>query len=177
MAEKKQMQDVAPEVAVELAPTAGVEFEERVVKVNRVCKTVKGGRTMSFGALVIVGNHNGQFGFGYGKAGEVSNAIKKASELARKNLITIPMNEEGTIPHLSTGKFRGSKVLLRPAAPGTGVIAGGAMRTVLTLAGVKDILCKSLGANNPANVVKATVVAIGTMKTRKEVFAKRNIEA
>ncbi len=176
MSEKAKMAETAPEVIADVAPTTSAEFEERVVAVNRVSKTVKGGRTMSFGALVVIGNRHGQFGYGYGKAGEVSNAIKKASDLARKNLITIPL-ENGTIPHMANGKFRGSKVMMRPAAPGTGVIAGGAMRTVFSLAGVSDILSKSLGANNPANVVKATVAAIETLKTRKEVFEKRNINS
>lgn len=153
------------------------EFEERVLAVNRCSKVVKGGRNFSFGALVIVGNRNGQFGFGYGKAGEVANAIRKAGELARKNLITIPMTATKTIPHVANGKYRGSKVIMRPAAPGTGVIAGGAMRTIFSLAGINDILSKSIGANNPANVVKATLAAISTLKLRKDVMEKRGLNA
>lgn len=154
---------------------AGSDLEERVICVNRSSKVVKGGRNFSFGALVVVGDRKGQFGYGYGKASEVANAIRKASEVARKNMITLPLTADKTIPHIANGKFRGSKVLIRPASPGTGVIAGGAMRTIFTVAGVSDILSKSLGANNPTNVVKATVAAISTLKLRKEVMEKRGL--
>lgn len=156
--------------------SAGAELEERVISVNRCSKVVKGGRNFSFGALVVVGDRKGQFGYGYGKASEVSNAIRKASDLARKNMITIPLTGTKTIPHVAHGKYRGSKVIMRPASPGTGVIAGGAMRTIFSLAGLSDILSKSLGANNPANVVKATVNAISSLKLRKDVMEKRGLQ-
>lgn len=170
MAREKQQRAQEPAAL----SSQGFELEERLISVNRSSKTAKGGRTFSFGALVCVGDKHGQFGYAYAKATEVSIAIRKASEAARKNMMTIPLHK-GTIPHLAQGKFRGSKVLMRPAAPGTGVIAGGAMRAVFTLAGVTDILSKSLGAANAANVVKATVAAIESMKSRQEVMDKRGL--
>ena len=151
------------------------EFDESVVAVNRSAKVVKGGKNFSFGALVVVGDHNGRVGFGYGKANEVSDAIRKGGEVARRNLVTVPMNGQ-TLPHDIEVKFGGAKVLLRPASAGTGLIAGGEVRAVLELAGVKDVLAKSLGASNAVNVTKATFKAISMLSTRDEVYARRGIE-
>ncbi len=148
------------------------EFEERVINVNRCSKVVKGGRRFSFGALVVVGNRKGRVGFGLGKANEVADAIRKGSEIAQRDLMMVPMNEN-TIPHEVIGKFDGARVLLRPASQGTGVIAGGGVRTILELSGVRDILAKSLGSNNYLNVVKAAADAIRQLRSRDEIHAGR----
>lgn len=140
------------------------EFEEAIVNIGRVTKVVKGGRRFRFTALVVVGNKDGLVGFGFGKAKEVPDAIKKAVDDAFKNIVTV--NTKGsTIPHDIEVKFNASRILLKPASEGTGVIAGGATRPVLELAGIKDILTKSLGSNNPANIVRATVKALTMMKS------------
>ena len=148
------------------------EFEERVVSINRVTKVVKGGRRLRFAALVVVGDRNGRVGFGTGKAQEVPEAIRKAIEAAKKNLITVPMVGT-TLPHEALGVFGGGKILLKPAVEGAGVAAGGAVRAVLELAGVADVTSKSLGSNTPINVVRATVDGLTQVKRAEEVAALR----
>lgn len=148
------------------------EFEERVVFVNRCSKVVKGGRNFSFSAVVVVGNRDGLVGYGFGKANEVADAIRKGGEIARKSLVKVTMKDR-TIPHEVKGECDGGHVLLRPASPGTGVIAGGGMRAVIEMAGVRDVLGKSLGSSNQLNVVKATFAALNQLKSRAEVLAMR----
>ncbi len=155
---------------------SGNEFDENIISINRCSKVVKGGRNFSFGAMVVVGNRSGKVGYGYGKANEVADAIRKGNEIARKNIITIPMNGT-TLPHEVQIRYSGAQILLRPASPGTGLIAGGAVRAILELAGVKDVLAKSLGANNQVNVAKATFKAIDQLSSREQAFAKRGINA
>ncbi len=151
------------------------EFEERVVAVNRVAKVVKGGRRFSFSALMIVGDKNGKVGFGLGKAKEVPEAIRKAIQEAQKNLVEVPVYH-GTIPHEILGEFGAGKILFRPAADGTGVKAAGACRTILELAGVRNVLTKSLRGNNPHNVVKATFEALKLLRSANQVAAARSLD-
>jgi small subunit ribosomal protein S5 len=151
------------------------EFEERVVAVNRVAKVVKGGRRFSFSALVIVGDKKGRVGYGLGKAKEVPDAIRKASQVATKGMIYVPI-EKGTIPHVVMGEFDAGQILFKPASEGTGVKAAGACRSILELAGVKDILTKSLRGSNTHNIVKATFAAFRKMRSAETVAAARGVD-
>ncbi|MCI9273724.1 MAG: 30S ribosomal protein S5 [Clostridiales bacterium] len=149
-----------------------MDLKERVVAINRVSKTVKGGRIFKFAALVVVGDGNGTIGFGIGKAGEVPDAIRKGIEDAKKNLMKVSLRGS-TIPHEVTGIYGAGKVLMKPAAPGTGVIAGGPVRAVVEAAGIKDIRTKALRSNNPCNVVRATLQGLASLRTAEEVAAIR----
>ena len=151
------------------------EFDDVVVSINRVSKTVKGGRRMRFSALVVVGDHKGRVGFGMGKAAEVPDAIKKATEAANKNVIRVQLVEDNrTVPHTAVGKHGASSVMVKPAAPGTGVIAGGAVRSILELAGISDVLSKVIGSRTPVNVVRATIDALQSMRTVEQVAKIRD---
>ena len=150
------------------------ELKDRLVKINRVTKVTKGGRTFTFAAVVVVGDGNGVIGYGLGKAGEVTAAISKGTEAAKKNLVKVPVLK-GTIPHEVEVKFGGAHVLLKPAAAGTGLKAGGAMRAVLESAGIKDVIAKSKGSSNPHNLVKATIAALAEMRDARTIAANRGI--
>ncbi len=154
--------------------TNDLELKDRLVAVNRVTKVTKGGRTFSFSAIVVVGNEDGIVGWGLGKAGEVTAAIAKGTEAAKKNLIKVPVLN-GTIPHEQVAKFGGAQVLIRPASAGTGVKAGGAMRAVLESVGITDVLAKSKGSSNPHNLVKATIEALGQLRDAYTVAQNRGI--
>ncbi len=154
--------------------TTDLDLKDRLVSIQRVTKVTKGGRTFSFSAIVVVGNEDGIVGYGLGKANEVTSAINKGVEDAKKNLVKVPVIK-GTIPHEQTSKFGGAKVWLKPAASGTGVIAGGAMRAVLESAGVTDILAKSKGSSNPHNLVKATLKALTELRDAYTVAYQRQV--
>ena len=161
-------------VNIKRVKSADIEFKDRLVAVNRVTKVTKGGRTFSFSAIVVVGDEKGIVGFGLGKAKEVSAAIAKGIDDAKKNLIRVPVLN-GTIPHPQEGKYSGSLVFMKPAAPGTGVIAGGAMRAVLETVGVKNVLAKSKGSSNPHSVVKATIKALSQLRDPYTVAQVRGV--
>ncbi len=152
-----------------------LQLKDKLVYIGRVAKVVKGGRRFSFTSVIVVGDGNGHVGVGLGKANEVSSAIAKGSEDARKNIIYIPLRK-GTLPHSVIGKYGAGKVLLKPASPGTGLIAGGGVRAVLEAAGVQDVLTKSLGSSNAHNVVKATISALKKVYDAKAISSRRNIE-
>ena len=154
--------------------TNDLELKDRLVAINRVTKVTKGGRAFSFAAIVVVGNEDGVIGWGLGKANEVTAAIAKGVEAAKKNLIRVPVFK-GTIPHEQSAKFGGSQIFLKPASEGTGVKAGGAMRAVLESAGIKDVLAKSKGSSNPHNLVKATIEALSEMRSPQEIAKVRGI--
>jgi small subunit ribosomal protein S5 len=150
-------------------------WQERVIQIRRVSKVVKGGKKLSFRAIVVVGNESGQVGVGVGKAGDVIGAVRKGVADGKKQLIDVPLTKANSITHITNGVSGGAKVVVRPAAPGTGVIAGGAVRTVLELAGVKNILAKQLGSNNPLNNARAAINALETLRTFSEVAAERGV--
>ena len=154
--------------------TNDIELKDRLVAINRTTKVTKGGRTFTFAAIVVVGNDNGIIGFGLGKANEVTTAIAKGVEAAKKNLIKVPVHK-GTIPHEQIAKFGGSRIILKPATPGTGVKAGGAMRAVLESVGITDVLAKSKGSSNPHNLVKDTIAALAEMRSPMQVAQNRGV--
>ena len=153
------------------------ELQERVVFINRFAKTVKGGRRMQLSALVVVGDGNGRVGVGMGKSAEVPTAIKKGVEDAKKNMFTVPVTAEGSVPHEIMGEYGAGRVLIKPAAPGTGIIAGGAVRAVMEAAGIKDIRAKSLRSNNPNNVVAATMEGLLSLRNAEQVAVYRGKSA
>ena len=165
MKAKKQFENLQ---AVDEEP----ELMEKVVFINRCAKVVKGGRRFSFSALVVVGDQKGKVGYGFGKANEVAECIRKASESSKGEMVEVA-RDGNTIPHQVIGEFGGGRVLLRPASEGTGIIAGGGVRAVIEAAGIKNVLAKSLGSNNHANVVKATLAALTSLRTRDEIYALR----
>lgn len=151
------------------------ELEERVVSINRVSKTVKGGRRMQLTALVVVGDGNGKVGLGMGKSQEVPNAIKKGVEDAKKNMFTVPITEDGSVPHEIMGRYGAGRVLIKPAVPGTGVMAGGPVRAIMELAGVQNVITKSLGTDNAMNIVKAAAEGLKSMESPAQVAERRGI--
>lgn len=163
------------DVNIKRVKSSDIEFKDRLVSIQRVTKVTKGGRTFSFSAIVIVGNEKGVVGYGLGKAKEVTSAIAKGIDDAKKNLIKVPILK-GTLPHEQEGKYSGARVLIKPAAPGTGVIAGGAMRAVLESVGVTDVLAKSKGSSNPHSVVKATINALVQLRDAHTIAQLRGLD-
>jgi small subunit ribosomal protein S5 len=159
---------------VKRVKSSEIEFKDKVVSIQRVTKVTKGGRTFSFSAVVVVGNENGVVGHGLGKANEVTSAIAKGIDDAKKNLIKVPLLN-GTLPHEQSAKYSGARVFMKPAHHGTGVIAGGAMRAVFESVGIKDVLAKSKGSSNPHSVVKATIVALSQLRDAKTIAQLRNV--
>lgn len=164
-----------PEPAPTFDPQSGQQLTEKVVFINRSAKVVKGGRRFNFSALIVVGDKHGRVGVGLGKAGEVADAIRKGGEMARSQMVNVSL-KDATIPHEVFTHYCGAKVLLRPASPGTGIIAGKTVRAVLELAGIKDVLTKSLGSKNAANVVKATLQALLSQRLREDIYSSRGLE-
>ncbi len=165
----------SPDQELNIDAVSGEELTEKVVFINRSSKVVKGGRRFSFSALIVTGDKKGRVGVGMGKAGEVADAIRKGGELARSAMVPVSLRD-ATIPHEVTAHYDGARVLLRPASPGTGIIAGKTVRAVLESAGVKDVLSKSLGSNNPTNVVKAALAALRQLRRREEIYKSRGLE-
>ena len=151
------------------------DLEERVIHVNRCAKVVKGGRRFSFSALVVVGDRKGRVGYALGKANEVADAIRKGTEMAKRNMMAVTMKDK-TIPHEVEFRYAGAHVFMRPASPGTGVIAGGGMRAVLELSGIRDVLAKSLASNNSLNVIRATIKALQTLRSKEEIVSARRLD-
>src|SRR6201995_4600058 len=170
----QQSQGRRPERNTDRTSAARGDTTEKVVFINRCAKVVKGGRRFSFSALIVAGDHDGSVGVGFGKANEVSEAIRKASEAAKKSMEKVSLHEN-TIPHETIGEFGGGRVLLRPASPGTGVIAGGGVRAVVEAVGIRDVLAKSLGSRNHTNLVKAPIGALQQLRLREQVFEVRGI--
>lgn len=157
-----------------MATNSNNEFIDRVIKIKRCAAVVKGGRRFSFAAMVVVGDGNGKIGWGYGKANEVPPSVQKATKQAQNTMITVPV-QDGTIPHQIKGRFGAAKVMLIPAGPGTGIIAGAAVRSVCEAAGISNILTKSFGTNNPVTLVKATIEALSNLRTKEEVQRLREV--
>ena len=174
MEQQRQQRKGGPRDQQQQPRTGDPDLKERLVGINRVAKTTKGGRTFSFGAIMVVGDEKGKVGHGLGKSREVATAIQKGIEDAKKQMVAIPLIN-GTIPHAQEMKYAGAHILIRPASPGTGVIAGGAMRAVLESAGIKDVLGKYLGSSNPHSVVKATFNALLALRSAEEVARMRGI--
>jgi small subunit ribosomal protein S5 len=162
-------------VNVKRIKSSEIEFKDRLVSIQRVTKVNKGGRTFSFSAIVVVGNENGIVGFGLGKAKEVTSAIAKGVDDAKKNLLEVPVINE-TLPHAQTGKYSGAEVFIKPASPGTGVIAGGPMRAVLESVGIRNVLAKSKGSSNPHSVVKATIDALARTRDARTIAELRGVD-
>src|SRR6188474_2065216 len=171
---RKQFGTREPDRGKDAALGDAPQFTEKVVFINRCAKVVKGGRRFSFSALIVCGDHAGSVGCGFGKANQVAEAVRKASEAAKKSMKKVSVREH-TIPHEVIGEFGGGRVLLRPASPGTGVIAGGGVRAVVEAVGIRDVLAKSLGSSNHANVVKATIEALRGLRRKDEIFKTRGI--
>jgi small subunit ribosomal protein S5 len=175
-AKSRKLQEAERILGEDRVEESGPELQEKVVHINRCAKVVKGGRRFSFSALVVCGDYQGRVGYGFGKANEVAECIRKASDASRRDLLEVNL-DGSSIPHEVIGEFGGGRVLLRPASPGTGIIAGGGVRAIVEAAGIKDVLAKSLGSNNQFNVVKATLDALGQLRTREQIYSLRGKKA